>query len=242
MTGINSINSINSMDINAMARDLELQWKEGLHRYAEALSACVSVRLTGPREASGIYAHILDCLFSVPLLPPSGAVIDVGSGGGLPGVVWAITRPDLSVTLLDSARKKCQAAQGLVSSLGLSNVSVVCRRCEEYALISREVFSLAAARAVTHAGVLCEYLSPLTKVGGRLLAFKGPKGGAELRETESKRGDDSWTAIGLTKPEIIPYGDSDQSRVFVIWDKKAPCPARFPRRAGIAEAKKWWLT
>ncbi|GHS89340.1 ribosomal RNA small subunit methyltransferase G [Synergistales bacterium] len=231
-----------NFDLNLTARALELQWEEGLHRYASALSACVSVRLTGPREAGEIYAHILDCLFSVPLLPPSGAVIDVGSGGGLPGVVWAITRPDLSVTLIDSSRKKCRAAQDLVSALGLSNVSVVWGRCEEYALNMREAFSFAAARAVTHAGVLCEYLSPLTKVDGRLLAFKGPKGDAELREAESKRGASSWAALGLAKPEIIPYGESEQSRVFVLWDKKAPCPVGFPRRAGLAEAKKWWLT
>ena len=228
-------------DINSTARSLELQWEDSLHRYAEALSACVSVRLTGPRDKDEIYAHILDCLFSVPLLPQSGTVIDVGSGGGLPGIVWAITRPSLSVTLLDSARKKCQAARDIVSVLGLSNVLVVWGRCEEYARSARETFSFAAARAVTHAGVLCEYLSPLTMVGGQLLAFKGPKGEGELREAESKRGAKSWAALGLNKPEIVPYGARDQNRVFMLWDKKAPCDKIYPRRAGLAEAKKWWL-
>ncbi|GHS97649.1 ribosomal RNA small subunit methyltransferase G [Synergistales bacterium] len=228
-------------DLNSTARYLELQWKDSLHRYAKFLSECVCVRLTGPRDEGEIYLHILDCLSSVPLLPPSGAVIDVGSGGGLPGVVWAITRPDLSVTLLDSARKKCQATQDLVSALGLSNVSVVWGRCEEYARGARETFSLAAARAVTHTGVLCEYLSPLTKIGGQLLAFKGPKGGDELREVESKRGVKSWAALGLTRPEILPYGPEDQNRVFVLWDKKAPCPDLFPRRTGLAGTKSWWL-
>ncbi len=70
---------------------------DALLRYRDALASYGGkIRLTGPREPEILWReHILDCLCSVPFLPGKGAVIDVGSGGGLPGIVWAICRPDL---------------------------------------------------------------------------------------------------------------------------------------------------
>jgi 16S rRNA (guanine527-N7)-methyltransferase len=177
----------------------------------------------------------------VPLLPALGSVIDVGSGGGLPGLVWAICRPDLSVTLLDSARKKCRALEEFRDALGLVNVSVVWARCEEYALTARESHALAAARALAHAGVLAEYLSPLTALGGRLLAFKGPKGSAELAQVGNQ-----WGKLGLSRPHILSYDplaeDAPESRdySFVVWEKNAPCPSLYPRKSGAALSKNWW--
>ena len=74
----------------AAVEPLEWQWHEPLYRYAELLSGCISARLTGTRGTEELYdLHVRDCLESVPLLPASGSVVDVGSGGGLPGVVWA---------------------------------------------------------------------------------------------------------------------------------------------------------
>jgi 16S rRNA (guanine527-N7)-methyltransferase len=231
---------------------LEREWKAPLRRYAEILASCAAVRLTGTRDAEEIYGlHVRDCLHSVPLLPgtPSSKVIDVGSGGGLPGMVWAVCRPDLSVTLLDSAGKKCRAMESIAAELGLSNVSVVWGRGEEYALgaRARENYALAAARAVAHAGVLAEYLSPLISLGGHLLAFKGPKGEEELREVG-----DRWPALGLSRPRTIPYRleaayprgaepeKTPRNYFLVVWEKNAPCPSAYPRRPGLAGTKNWW--
>jgi 16S rRNA (guanine527-N7)-methyltransferase len=218
---------------------LESLWGEKLRRYAELLASYAAARLTGSRDVEELYnLHVRDSLYSVPLLPKAGKVIDVGSGGGLPGMVWALCRPDLSVTLLDSARKKCRALSEMAKELKLENVSVIWGRCEEHALVARETYALVEARALAHTGVLAEYLSPLAAPGGRLLAFKGPKGLEELEElTEAGN---KWDELALSSPDLIPYGPQDRSYFFVIWKKKAPCPLTYPRKPGLALSKSWW--
>ncbi|MDR1650128.1 MAG: 16S rRNA (guanine(527)-N(7))-methyltransferase RsmG [Synergistaceae bacterium] len=238
--------------IEAEADRLEREREAPLRRYAEILASYAAARLTGTRDAKELYdLHIRDCLHSVPLISPQGAtpalkVIDVGSGGGLPGMVWAICRPDLSVTLLDSVRKKCRAMEDMAAELRLANVSVVWGRCEEFAARARENYAFAAARALAHAGILAEYLSPLVSRGGRLIAFKGPKGEEELREI----GDHRWAALGLSRPRLIPYdpavgrrsesGEASRSYFFAVWEKNAPCPPAYPRHPGLAGTKNWW--
>ena len=217
------------------ALKLEKAWEEPLHRYSELLASCSVARLTGSRDADEIYElHIRDSLYSVPLLPEEGEVIDVGSGGGLPGVVWAICRPGLSVTLLDSVRKKCAALRDIAAALELKNISTVWGRCEEYALSARERYSFAAARALAHAGVVAEYLAPLVARGGRLIAFKGPKGAAELEEVGEK-----WNRLGLSQPRVLSYAEG-RNYFFVVWEKNSPCPSFYPRKPGLALSKNWW--
>ena len=226
--------------------ELEQKWGETLRRYAGLLASYDAARLTGSRDAGELYdLHVKDSLHSVALLPKAGKgtdrVIDVGSGGGLPGMVWAICRPDLDVTLLDSARKKCRAMSEIAAALSLNNVSVVWARCEEHALREREGYVFAAARALAHTGVVAEYLSPLVARGGRAVAFKGPKGVNELREIGDK-----WSVIGFAGPVVLPYGDNvhggnERNYFFVIWEKISPAPLSYPRKPGIAPAKSWWV-
>ena len=217
-------------------------WEKPLRIYAEMLASYGAARLTGPRDAEEIYdLHIIDSLHSVALLPEKGKVIDVGSGGGLPGMVWAICRPDLDVTLLDSVRKKCRAMSDISAALSLSNVSVVWARCEEYALRERERFAFASARALAHAGVAAEYLAPLTALGGRIAAFKGPKGIKELEEAGDK-----WNILGLSSPTVLSYGSNahgygKRNYFFVIWEKIFHTPPSYPRKPGAALAKGWWI-
>jgi 16S rRNA (guanine527-N7)-methyltransferase len=157
-------------------------------------------------------------------------------------MVWAICRPDLSVTLLDSVRKKCRAMTEIAAELSLSNVSVVWARCEEHALEKREHYIFASARALAHTGVVAEYLSPLVKPSGKVAAFKGPKGIKELEEIKG-----GWESVGLSEPAVIPYGSNahegeERNYFFIIWDKVSPAPARYPRKPGAASAKNWWAT
>lgn len=195
--------------------DIELRHREKLLKYAELLSSCVTARLTGTRGADELYRiHILDCLESVPYLPERGRAIDVGSGGGLPGLVWAICRPDLKFTLLDSIGKKCRAVQGIAEELGVKNAEIVCSRSEEYAKEHGPSFDFAGARAVADVGASAEMMSPLVKGGGTLLTFKGPRLTEELAEVKFK-----WESLRLSEPEIIPYGGEDSSKRFVIWKK-----------------------
>ena len=213
--------------------------EQNLRRYADLLATHDAVRLTGPRDAGELYdLHIKDSLYSIALLPEEGMVIDVGSGGGLPGMVWAICRPDLNVTLLDSVEKKCRAMSKIAAVLSLNNVSVVWARCEEHALMKRESYVFAAARGLAHAGVVAEYLSPLVECGGRITAFKGPKGVGELEEIGDK-----WGMIGLSNPSVLAYGDEERNYFFIVWEKISPTPPLYPRRPGAASGKKsWWAT
>ncbi|MCR5347194.1 MAG: 16S rRNA (guanine(527)-N(7))-methyltransferase RsmG, partial [Fretibacterium sp.] len=219
------------------AAELEAAHRERFQSFAEQLAACVTVRLTGTRDAGELYEqHIRDCLESVPLLPPGPRrAIDVGSGGGLPGLVWAICRPDLEVVLLDSVGKKVRAVQAIAEALGLSNVKALCARSEDIARAGaspeREGFDVACARAVASAGITAELLSPLVKVGGFLLTFKGAKLAEELAEVEAAS---PWGRLGLRAPLVLPYGGEDSSRTLVLWEKSAHCPLTYPRPAGMA--------
>ncbi|MBQ7733055.1 MAG: 16S rRNA (guanine(527)-N(7))-methyltransferase RsmG [Synergistaceae bacterium] len=209
-----------------------------LYKYAQLLSDCKRARLTGTRGADEIYnLQILDCLDSLKYLPDTGQIIDVGTGGGLPGIVWAVYRPDLSVVLLDSINKKCEAVQDIVNALELHNVKIICSRSEDFARDNREVFSLAGAKALASAGVTAELLSPLVKVGGKLITFKGERVHDELSEVNNK-----WPRLGLSKPEISYYAqdEGNSSKCLVIWEKVKSCPKEFPRRTGLAGTKKFW--
>ena len=221
--------------------ELEGAHRERLMSFAERLAACVTARLTGTRDPQELYdRHIRDCLESVPLLPlGSRRVIDVGSGGGLPGLVWAVCRPDLEVVLLDSIGKKARAVQAIAEEMGLSNVRVFCARSEDIARIDapeRESFDLACARAVASAGITAELLSPLVRVGGLLLTFKGAKLAEELAEVKAP-----WGRLGLAAPLVLPYGGEGSSRALALWEKAAHCPRAYPRPAGMASSKGWWL-
>ncbi len=193
------------------------------------------VRLVGPYDEKALWEdHILDCINLLPLLPPSGSVLDLGSGGGLPGVVLALCRTDLDFTLVDSLSRKTLALEAIVRRLGLS-VQVVCARSENLALQRREVFCCAVARAVAHCGVVAEYLSPLVAPGGTLLALKGP---SWQDETDPLTG--QWGRLGLSEPQAYRYALKGQERLVLQWRKEAPCPADFPRRPGRAEKRHWW--
>ena len=207
-----------------------------LYKYAELLASCKRARLTGTRGADEIYnLQVLDCLESVKYLPDTGQVIDVGTGGGLPGIVWAVCRPEIRVVLLDSINKKCEAVQEIVNALGIRNVNIICSRSEDFARVNRERFDLAGAKALASAGVTAELLSPLVKVSGHVITFKGEKVHDEISEVNDK-----WLTLGLSKPELNFYGEENSSKCLVIWQKIKSCPKEFPRRTGLAGTKKFW--
>lgn len=212
--------------------------EERLRRYIRLLSAANELaRLTGPSDEETLWnSHLLDCAAALPLLPPEGKIIDVGTGGGLPGIVWAICRPRLTVTLLDSITRKCALVEKMAAALGLKNVTVVCARSEDYAKENRERFRIAAARAVCASGILAEYLAPFVKTNGRIIAFKGPRVAAEIEEVGNK-----WGTLGLSNPNLTPYMLGDIKRYFLIWEKTGATPKGIPRRPGMAEKFPWYM-
>jgi 16S rRNA (guanine527-N7)-methyltransferase len=211
-----------------------------LRKYAALLGAAnEKARLTGPSDPDTIFdEHISDALAGLRFLPQGASFVDIGTGGGLPGLVWCICRPDSRGVLLDSIGKKTALLAGMADELGCANASPVRMRSEDFARASRETFKTAVARAVAHSCVLAEYMSPLVAVGGNLIAFKGPDVSQELDVPES-----SWGRLGLSKPSLHPYeiaGKAEKKRQIIVWEKKSECPPRYPRKPGDAAKKPWW--
>ncbi|MDR3255861.1 MAG: 16S rRNA (guanine(527)-N(7))-methyltransferase RsmG [Synergistaceae bacterium] len=209
-----------------------------LRRYAGLLGAAnAKARLTGPSDPDTLYdEHITDALAALPYLPENLSFVDVGTGGGLPGLVWCICRPAARGTLLDSIGKKIALVAEMAEELGCSNAEAVNRRSEDFARERREGFDIATARAVADARVLVEYLSPLVRAGGRLIAFKGKDANEETDLPGSK-----WRILGLSKPELFRYSIAGKERFLVIWEKIGPCRRRYPRKPGDAVKSPWWF-
>ncbi len=128
--------------------------------------------------------HFIDSLTLLPWLPQNAKVIDVGTGAGFPGVPLKITRPDISITLMDSLRKRVFFLRDSIDLLGLENVNCVHARAEEFIRKPdyREQYDICAARAVARLSVLAGYTLPFVKRGGLLLAMKGPDAAEEIAE------------------------------------------------------------
>ncbi len=145
--------------------------------YAGLLTTDGVVRgLIGPHEAPRIWdRHLLNCAAVAELVQPDAYLVDVGSGAGLPGLVLAIARPDLSVVLLEPLARRVAFLNEVVETLGLGERVVVVRaRAEEAAgRLPGGPADLATARAVAPLGKLASWCLPLLKVDGRLLAIKG---------------------------------------------------------------------
>jgi 16S rRNA (guanine527-N7)-methyltransferase len=155
-------------------------------RYAELLvTDGVERGLVGPREAPRIWdRHLLNCAAIAELVPSGATVADVGSGAGLPGIVLAVARPDLTVTLIESLARRAAFLTEAVATLGLERVSVVRARAEE-CVGKLPLADVVTARAVAPLDRLAGWCLPLTAIGGRLLAVKGASAAAELAEHAS---------------------------------------------------------
>jgi 16S rRNA (guanine527-N7)-methyltransferase len=145
------------------------------------------MNLTAVREPSEAWEkHAFDALMLVPLLAElcAGAcLVDVGSGGGVPGIPIAIARPDLRVTLVESTQKKAAFLSAVAAALGLSNVAVRAERAEK--LGPGATFDAVTARAVARLSALVPLAAPLARPGGLLLLVKGQRADEELAEAKA---------------------------------------------------------
>jgi 16S rRNA (guanine527-N7)-methyltransferase len=149
-------------------------------RYAELLATEGVVRgLIGPREAPRLWdRHLLNCAVVTDALVDADDVCDVGSGAGLPGLVIAIRRPDVHVTLLEPLLRRTTFLEEVVNDLGLSKVTVIRGRAQE--LHGHRQFSVVTSRAVAPLPRLLDWSMPLVRAGGVLLAMKGASAAEEL--------------------------------------------------------------
>ena len=177
--------------------------------------------------------HFLDSLSCFALLPRlPRRVIDVGSGAGFPGLALKIAQPDIDLTLVEATGKKTEFLRHVVQALGLSPVMVLHQRAETIgqAPAHRARYHLAVARAVAPLAVLAEYLLPLLKRQGLMLAQKGALSRAELTAAAP-----AIKRLGGLPAQITPVSIPDLAaeRTLVLVKKAAATPKQFPRRPGL---------
>jgi 16S rRNA (guanine527-N7)-methyltransferase len=187
-------------------------------------------RVVEPNDVARL--HLLDSLAALPIIDPMAPrrACDLGSGGGVPGLVLAIARPAIHWTLVDSVRKKGDAMRSFADALELPNVSVVPERAEVMGRDPRyrESFDLVTARACAALPVLVEYALPLIRTGGSLLAWKG-----RISDDELGAGATAAAELGGGDAAVHPTGfESLGDHRFVVVSKDRPTPDRFPRRPG----------
>lgn len=178
--------------------------------------------------------HFLDSLSAYLALRGTALerVIDVGTGAGFPGLPLKILCPQIQLTLVESVGKKAEFCQHIVDRLELEGVEVIQERAETVGQSSshRERYDWALARAVAVLPVLLEYLLPLVRVGGRVLAMKGESALAEAHQAEN-----AARLLGGHLHQLVPVtlpGVAEQ-RYLVIVHKIAATPEKYPRRVGI---------
>jgi 16S rRNA (guanine527-N7)-methyltransferase len=183
--------------------------------------------------ASVARLHLLDALSALPLLdglPGTDRCVDIGSGGGVPGLVLALARPQQRWLLVDSVGKKADAMRGFADALGLGNVEVVAERAEVLGRdpARRDAHDVVTARACAALPVVAEYALPLLAIGGTLVAWKGPMAGAELQA-----GAAAAALLGGGAPSVRPSGFAELGEHrFVVITKESATPERYPRRPG----------
>jgi len=217
--------------------ELSERQHEQLSQYLDLLLD-VNTRMNLTRIADRAAAevqHVGDALTVLPFLPrESFSLVDVGSGGGIPGVILAVARPDAKVVLLEATKKKAAFLQDVAKTLGLENVKVVAGRAEAAARGKlREASDVAVARAVGAMDFLVEWCLPLVKKGGRMLAMKGarivdelPAAGAAIRMLGG--------GTAVVHPVELP---GTEHRVIVEIPKVGRTDAKYPRDPTVAKGK-----
>jgi 16S rRNA (guanine527-N7)-methyltransferase len=191
--------------------------------------------LTAIRDSESIRTkHFLDsfsCVLAWKASPPN-QLIDVGTGAGFPGIPLKILYPNLELTLVESVGKKAMFCQHIVRVLGLEHVDVLRARAEDLGQNPqhREKYDWAVARAVANLNVLSEYLIPLVKISGNMLAQKGESGPAEAQSAE-----EGMKLLGGELKQLIPVNLTGvaEDRYLIVVEKVAATPPRYPRKPGI---------
>jgi len=187
--------------IVAMHLDVSPAQREKLMDYLALMFKWNSVyNLTSLRDPMQMVTHhLLDSLAAVPAFAQAHNVLDVGSGGGLPGIVLAIVRPDMKVSMIDTVHKKTAFLTQVKAELGLSNVTVYTARVEQLQVSDK--FDVITSRAFADLSDFVNWSSHLLADGGRYIALKGvaPKDEQERLPVE-------WQVTGVEPLQVPRLG------------------------------------
>ena len=204
------------------------KYTEGILTWNEKVNL---TNITDPAEFR--IKHNADSLMCVdfPEFQEAESVIDVGTGGGFPGIPLAVYAPDKHFTLLDSLNKRLRIIDELAGELEINNITLVHGRAEDIAKKPehREKYDLCVSRAVSNLATLSEYCLPFIRVGGYLLAYKGPGAEEEAKDAEKALKILGGSIIDIRQTSMEEYGLDH--RILVI-KKVRNTPKAYPRKAG----------
>lgn len=190
--------------------------------------------ITNITEEKDMYIkHFIDSLYlnKSGLLSSARSLIDIGTGGGFPGIPLKILYPHLEATLLDSLNKRVKFLNGVIDKLKIDKAQAIHGRAEELARNTsyREKYDLATSRAVAPLNTLTEYSLAFIKVGGHFIAMKGPNYEEELLDAKN-----AINIMGGKIKEVINYSlpDGCGERSLIIIEKVRPTPKKYPRGQG----------
>lgn len=206
---------------------------EAMSRYAELLlrqnASQNLTRITEPEQMA--VKHFADSAHPdiCALISEGAKIIDVGTGGGFPGVPLKIMRDDIDLTFLESSAKKLGFVKSACEDMGI-NARFLNGRAEELALSEyRESFDCAVSRAVASLPMLLELTSAFVKVGGRILAYKGAAAQDELAMSKNAARE---LKLHFVKKMDIPI-EEGSSHCVLVFEKTAACPKKYPRRFSL---------
>lgn len=205
-----------------------IDYKELLKEWNEKINITT---ITEDREVD--IKHFLDSLttLSLDLFQGDKSLIDIGTGGGFPGIPLKIMRDNLDVTLLDSLNKRIVFLDEVIDKLGLKNIRAVHGRAEELSRTDeyRENYSIAISRAVASLDTLTEYCLPFVEMGGHFIAMKGPDIEEELNESKN-----AINKLGgkIIETKIVTLPESDIKHSLIVIEKIQNTPQKYPRGGG----------
>lgn len=210
----------------AVYEQLLLEWNEKFN-------------LTAVRDIGGIrIKHFLDSLTCTKALGDLNGknLADIGTGAGFPGIPLKILFPEMNLLLADATGKKVNFCQHVIQTLGLKNSRAIQARAEEMGLSKehRERYDVVAARAVARLPILCEYLLPLVKIGGVMIAQKGETAADELAQSKKAiqiLGGKNQNILSVSMPFF------EDRRYLVLIQKASATPFNYPRRTGLPSQK-----
>lgn len=191
-------------------------------------------RITNPDEA--LMLHIEDSLAGLleVLAAPAGALADMGSGAGFPGIPLALVTGRKTV-LIESVGKKAAFLERFAEDLGVADmVSAHCGRVEEYALQKRASFAVITARALAQTSILMELAAPLLIPGGQLICYKAQPSQGELDHAASLA---DTLGMKIVSTRRLTLSDGETQRCIIVIEKVGKPTIKLPRRVGMAQKK-----
>jgi len=187
----------------------------------------------GALGPSPVEEHLKHALAWAEILPEPRRFVDLGSGGGVPGLILAMLFPNSEAVLIDARRRRSANLEISVHTLGLTErVSVLCARAEEAGRDPelRGGFDLVVARSFGSPAITAECAAPFLAVGGSLSVSEPPSASDDRWQL------DGLNALGLAKPELHRIGEAG----FMVSQLETLCPDRYPRRNGMPEKRPLW--